>query len=153
MLPDEFPSFQVSVHSTYEKDIERSGGFSRQLAREKAERDVAAALPEGLETAGQWIFVLEETATGESIGYVWFAERDSNARNTKMLWILGLEVDERYRGRGIGREAMAFVEAEARARGLGRVELNVFGGNEAARGLYRALGYEEVAVWMGKDVA
>jgi predicted GNAT family acetyltransferase len=33
------------------------------------------------------------------------------------------------------------------------VELNVFGANDVARRLYRSLGYEEISVWMGKDVA
>jgi ribosomal protein S18 acetylase RimI-like enzyme len=32
------------------------------------------------------------------------------------------------------------------------VALNVFGGNEAARGLYRSLGYTEDAVSMSKPV-
>jgi hypothetical protein len=34
----------------------------------------------------------------------------------------------------------------------GRIELNVMGGNEVARGLYRGLGYDEVAVYMGKTL-
>jgi ribosomal protein S18 acetylase RimI-like enzyme len=55
-------------------------------------------------------------------------------------------------GRGLGRRAMEFAEEEARRRRLARVVLNVFGGNEAARGLYRSLGYREVAVWMAKDL-
>jgi ribosomal protein S18 acetylase RimI-like enzyme len=33
-----------------------------------------------------------------------------------------------------------------------QVELNVMGGNDVARGLYRALGYDEVAVYMGKTL-
>ena len=69
-----------------------------------------------------------------------------------MIWIYDVEIDEQFRGRGLGREAMGLAEQEARARGLARVELNVFGGNEVARNLYRSLGYEESAVWMGKDV-
>ena len=44
-------------------------------------------------------------------------------------------------------------EAEVRARGLPRIELNVFGGNAVARGLYRSLGYDEVAVVMEKELA
>jgi RimJ/RimL family protein N-acetyltransferase len=37
--------------------------------------------------------------------------------------------------------------------GLDRIELNVFGHNERARGLYRSLGYDELAVLMGKTLA
>ena len=53
---------------------------------------------------------------------------------------------EAMRGRGLGRRAMELAEEEANRRGLARIELNVFGGNEVARGLYRSLGYAEVAV-------
>jgi ribosomal protein S18 acetylase RimI-like enzyme len=32
------------------------------------------------------------------------------------------------------------------------VELNVFGGNDVARNLYRSLGYVETSIQMGKDL-
>jgi ribosomal protein S18 acetylase RimI-like enzyme len=47
---------------------------------------------------------------------------------------------------------MELLEEEVRARGLRRIELNVFGGNEVARGLYRSLGYAERAVAMDKEL-
>jgi ribosomal protein S18 acetylase RimI-like enzyme len=47
---------------------------------------------------------------------------------------------------------MEFAEGFAREQGLDRIELNVMGGNEVARGLYRSLAYDEVAVYMGKTV-
>jgi ribosomal protein S18 acetylase RimI-like enzyme len=47
---------------------------------------------------------------------------------------------------------MLLAEGEARRRGLSRVALNVFGGNEVARNLYRSLGYEETAVTMRKTL-
>ena len=45
---------------------------------------------------------------------------------------------------------MALLEEEARRLGVPRIELNVFGGNEVARSLYRSLGYGEEAVVMSK---
>ena len=56
-----------------------------------------------------------------------------------------------HRGKGYGRGAMVLAEEEAQARGHRRIELNVFGGNDVARSLYRSLGFEEVAVSMGKS--
>ena len=47
---------------------------------------------------------------------------------------------------------MLALEDEVRAHGLDRIELNVFGGNAVARGLYRSLGYAESAVYMVKDL-
>jgi ribosomal protein S18 acetylase RimI-like enzyme len=47
---------------------------------------------------------------------------------------------------------MQFAEEEAKRRGLSKIELNVFGGNDVARGLYRSLGYHETAVYMVKQL-
>jgi ribosomal protein S18 acetylase RimI-like enzyme len=47
---------------------------------------------------------------------------------------------------------MELFEAEARREGFTRIELNVWGGNERARSLYRTLGYAELAVQMGKPL-
>ena len=70
----------------------------------------------------------------------------------RFVFVYDVEIDERHRGRGLGRAAMLKAEEQAHARGIGRMELNVFGGNDVARGLYRSLGYVERAVSMGKDV-
>ena len=45
---------------------------------------------------------------------------------------------------------MQLLEGEVRAQGLDRIMLNVFGGNEQARALYRSLGYDVAAVHMSK---
>jgi hypothetical protein len=45
---------------------------------------------------------------------------------------------------------MLLLEEQVRALGLDQIALNVFGGNEVARSLYRSLDYAETAVWMRK---
>jgi ribosomal protein S18 acetylase RimI-like enzyme len=47
---------------------------------------------------------------------------------------------------------MLLAETEGRRRGFDRIGLNVFGGNEVARSLYRSLGYTESAVIMRKHL-
>ena len=81
---------------------------------------------------------------------MWFGLRDDDMG--RLVWVFSVEIDPAFRGRGLGRAAMEFVEAEARRRGYGRVSLNVMEGNTVARGLYRSLGYDEVALVLGKDV-
>ena len=59
-------------------------------------------------------------------------------------WI-GINIGEkRARHRGIGSDAMLFVENHIEARGLKRIELGVFEFNENARRLYLKLGYREI---------
>ena len=55
---------------------------------------------------------------------------------------VGLMVARAYRRQGIGRALMEAAEAWARDVGVRKLELHVFPYNEAALGLYEALGYE-----------
>ena len=148
MQPDEYPAFVAASKAGYTHDMVVHGGMGRAAAERKSEEDHAALLPDGLATPAHGIFVVE--ADGESVGHLWVAERGSPERPT--LFIYGIEIGEAYRGHGFGRRAMLLAEDEARARGIGRVELNVFGGNDVARGLYRSLDYAETSVQMGKDL-
>lgn len=70
---------------------------------------------------------------------------------------LGIVLGEpRARGRGLGREAMTYIEALAKEKGAERAEIGVFEYNLRAQGLYKALGYREIATvpdytwWKGK---
>lgn len=145
---DEYDAWQRAVTDAYALEIETLGDTPREAARAKAEKDMATILPQGLATAGHWISALERD--GESVGRLWLAERTMDGR--QVIYVYDVEVDERHRGEGLGRAAMLLAEGEARARGVSRIELNVFGGNTVARGLYRSLGYVERAISMGKDL-
>ena len=148
---DELPAYRDAVERGYIDDISERGGWPRPLAEAKAAREFEQLWPGGRPAEGQAIYAVEDAETDEGVGFLWIAQRDSQGR--QVLWIHDIEVDERFRGRGYGRAAMGLAEEQARQRGLARVELNVFGRNEVARSLYRSLGYEENAVWMGKDLA
>jgi len=132
------------LERSYAEDMERHGGFAPDVARRKATADVAQLLEDGTAAA----YAVE--AHGDRVGHLWVGERE-NPRG-RVLWIYDVFVKEAFRGRGFGRDAMVLAEGEARRRGLDRVSLNVFGGNEVARRLYRSLGYNEIAVVMTKDV-
>ena len=145
---DELPGYRATAERGYAEGIERQGGMPAELAREKARRDFESLWPDGRPGPGNWLYAVED---GDArVGVLWLAERDNQGR--KVIWVYDVEIEEQHRGRGLGRAAMQLAEDEAKTRGLGRVELNVFGGNEVARNLYRSLGYQESAVWMGKDL-
>jgi ribosomal protein S18 acetylase RimI-like enzyme len=147
LRPDEYPSFVERARATYVGDM-IAAGVDADVANAKAEQDFPRLLTNGLDTPGHFIYAIVDG--GEPAGILWLAERsDDLGRN---LFVYGVEVDPGHRGRGLGRAAMEFAEAEARRRGLPKVALNVFGGNDAARRLYLSLGYTETAVHMEKPV-
>ena len=75
---------------------------------------------------------------------------------TGTAWI-GIIIGEKCaRKKGIGTDAMKFIEEEIRLLGLKRIELGVFEFNENAQRMYRKLGYREIgrignfAYWNGR---
>ncbi|MBT3189064.1 MAG: GNAT family N-acetyltransferase [Anaerolineae bacterium] len=71
-------------------------------------------------------------------------------------WI-GINIGEASaRGKGIGTQAMEYLEDQIKARGLSRIELGVFEFNTNAIKLYKKMGYQEIGriekftYWQGK---
>jgi ribosomal protein S18 acetylase RimI-like enzyme len=148
---DELADFFARGRVSYARDMVDQAGIPEEAARAKAEHDWATLLPDGLQSPGHHLFVLEDSATAERVGDLWFAERDSDFGD-KAAFIYSIEIFEDFRGRGFGRQAMLALEEEVRSRGLSRIALNVFGGNDVARSLYRSVGYAETAVFMSKEL-
>lgn len=139
-------AFVPAQAEEYAAGIERHGGWSREDARAKAEREMAQLFPRGRARPGHHLFHLVDAERGERVGALWYREDERG------LWLNQVTIAPDRRREGLGREAMALLEDEARRLGATRIELNVFGGNEPARAFYRSLGYREDAVVMSKGV-
>jgi ribosomal protein S18 acetylase RimI-like enzyme len=148
MRADEFPEWKAGSVASYSADMQENGGMPRDAADAKAISDFDRLLVQDVETPEHFLHVIEED--GSVVGYLWLALRDSPSE--RVLFVYEVRIAEEARGRGLGRAAMEFAARFAAEQGLGRIELNVMGGNDVARGLYRALGYDEVAVYMGKNL-
>jgi ribosomal protein S18 acetylase RimI-like enzyme len=144
---DEYDVFIARGTAFYVDDMVRAG-IDRSVAQAKADKDWPQLLPDGLATPNHYIYAVEDD--GRFAGYLWLCDRDGELGHS--LFIYAVEIDEEFRGRGLGRAAMVFAESEARRLGIAKVALNVFGGNEVARGLYLSLGYAETAVHMEKSI-
>ena len=101
-------------------------------------------LADGAATKDTWIWAVE--ADGRRVGSVFVGIRDGG------LWLYDITIDEAERGKGYGRGAMTALEDEVRRLGHDTIGLNVWGGNEVARGLYRSLGWAEESVHMRKSL-
>jgi ribosomal protein S18 acetylase RimI-like enzyme len=78
---------------------------------------------------------------GEVAGYVILTWGFSFEYRGREAFIDELYVEEKFRGRGIGRRAMEFVEERALETGANVVHLEVDRGNTPALELYRRTGY------------
>lgn len=92
----------------------------------------------------------------DSLGCIWLIQ-DGDAAVGYIVLTLGYSLElfgrdafidefylrETYRGRGWGRQAMAFVEDAARSLGVNSIHLEVTRSNTTAHRIYRKLGFED----------
>lgn len=64
--------------------------------------------------------------------------------------IMGLVIDERWRGRGLGRELMAYTERWCKDQGAERIVLTSANRRADAHKFYDALGYERTGIRFAK---
>ena len=65
-------------------------------------------------------------------------------KETGTAWIGIIIGEESARGKGIGQQALQYLEEEIRKQGLKRIELGVFEFNTSAIKLYQKAGYQEI---------
>jgi diamine N-acetyltransferase len=86
-----------------------------------------------------WLIVCDE----KYVGYVVLTVSFSFEYRGYDAFIDELYIAKEYRGQGIGRLAMEFVERAAAELGVNAIHLEVSHGNDPAIGLYRRVGYAD----------
>jgi len=107
----------------------------REDAAETALRGLLAAPDRGL------VWVIEQA--GEAAGYLVLTWGYSLEFHGRDAFIDELYLAPRYRGAGLGRQAVEWAEDACRAHGAGAVHLEVEMDNERAHALYRRSGFAE----------
>jgi len=118
--------------------------------------DVAARFGSELEAADDADLHLVAEVDGLVVGQLDAFTRPQppagSMRVPRQSALIGIAVDEGWRGRGVGSALMQAAETWARERGLDSLELDVAGPNNDARRLYDRLGYGLVAHTMVKPL-
>jgi ribosomal protein S18 acetylase RimI-like enzyme len=122
------------------------GGENPDAARQATEAMSETLFPGGVPAAGQFVFVVTEDT--KTVGSVWIGLGLDGPPD--VWWVWAIEIDAEARGHGLGRQALRLAEQFARESGVTRLDLNVFGNNTVARGLYESLGYRISTVHMSK---
>ena len=111
------------------------------LFRESGKKYDEKALQEMLQCPENPIFVYEED--GAVLGYIMCQEHaisGSALKSVKTLYIDDLCVEEKARGKGVGKKLFQFVKEYAQENGFYNITLHVWEGNPGAKQFYESLG-------------
>lgn len=147
---DELVEFIAQQKVSYLRDLIEQGGLSEAAAQANSDATWSGLVPDGIHPIDGNEIMIARDVDGQRIGVLWMSVRSRGAE--EYAWIYDIEVDPQVRNRGYGRALMLAAEDWTRQKGLTSLQLNVFGGNTAARALYRSLGFVENAVQMSKQV-
>jgi GNAT superfamily N-acetyltransferase len=151
---------QPQVRAATPDDVERIADIYVAMARQHAALDPAEyRVPEHaavmtrfrteLQAADEVdlhiVAEVDGTVVGSLDAFMRPLPSDGSMRIPRRGALIGIAVDEDWRGRGIGTTLMGAAEAWARERGYDTLELDVADPNGDARRLYERLGYGLVA--------
>jgi len=149
MTDEELAGWLVEIRRNYAQD-RMAAGEPEATAQRLVDQQLADYFPGGRVGEGHEILVAE--LDGERVGTVWPGPYPRRPPSPTTAWLYDIELDERFRGQGLGRELLDALERRLAGRGVTELSLNVFGGNDRARRLYVGAGYREVAVTMTKSL-
>ncbi|WP_308014439.1 MULTISPECIES: GNAT family N-acetyltransferase [unclassified Rhodococcus (in: high G+C Gram-positive bacteria)] len=145
MPDDRLPEWVERSRGDYRADRVRAGDTLEQ-ATDNAEQSFSAYFPDGRPAPHHQVYdVLDDETV---VGSLWIGPQ--SIATTTDWWVWDIAIDERFRGRGLGRAAMLLAEDAVRENGGTVLGLNVFGFNTAARRLYESLGYDTASLRMQK---
>ena len=140
----ELASFLEGTRGHFIEELIASGS-SRIDASTQGDATFERLCPQGSPAPGQLLGRVMES--GRPIGVLWLGPAGTDPQR---WWVFDVSIDEQWRGKGYGRQAMLLAERLARDKGATAIGLNVFARNDVARSLYVSLGYVEGSVQMHK---
>lgn len=148
MTPPEYDTFLARLIPEYAENNVRAGYWDESEALEKARKATESLLPQGLQTPNHYLYALYDE--DHTVGVIWLkANLDGPVKNG---FIFDVYIEEKFRGKGYGKEMMLLVEEKARELGLKSIGLHVFAYNKVARSLYESIGYEVSSLNMIKTL-
>ncbi len=144
----EFNDFIETMLPAYIEERSAADHVSKTVAEQFARQQHAKLLLHGYHTPGHYFFRIIDEVTNLAVGTVWFRLEVSSGE----AYIYNITVVPEHRRRGYASAALNAVARLARSKGCARLALNVFARNEAARLLYRKLGFCVVSLHMNKPL-
>ena len=150
MRDTEYPAYLDYFIPDYAAEISANYALSPAAALAQAQREIAADLPDGVNTRGQVLCCLFDDSDGaeKRVGYLWY-KPDEEMRSA---FICDFYIYPAFQGQGLGKHAIAAFEHALKRQGISQIKLRVAGDNQRARRLYEATGFRITGVNMSKNI-
>lgn len=146
MHPAEFAGYLGYFVPDYAAELVQSHGLAPDAATSRSRQEIAADLPDGVATSGNDLLCI--TGGTETLGYLWLRPDPDDGS----AFIMDFHILPAQQGKGLGRAAIAALEAHLAAQGITRLRLRVAPGNARALHLYEASGFRITGYNMEKAV-
>jgi GNAT superfamily N-acetyltransferase len=141
----------ITIRPASRDDVPLVLEFIRELARyERLEHEVTASeaqLRDALFGERRYAEVVFACSGGEPVGFALFFHNFSTFKGRPGIYLEDLFVRPEVRGRGVGRQLLAYLARTAVERGCARLEWAVLDWNEPSIGFYRGLGAVPMDEW------
>ena len=121
------------------------------LNREKWNKHMVEVFENISKRKNSEIFIAEDEQHG-FIGYLFVGESGDMMTGLSFGFIYDIFVEEKSRGRGIGKLLLEKAEDYCRSKGYSRIALMVSTANDSAIGLYTGTGFKPEQMYMAKEL-
>ena len=150
MTATDFQAYLEEDTERYAQERVRAGDWHPSEALQKSREEHQQLLPDGLATRNHYLFSIEDEALGSNVGVIWFAIFDRQLQ--PVAFVYDFSIDEEFRRRGYGKQALLTLEAKVKELGIDRIALHVFAHNHVARVLYENAGFEITGIYLAKKL-
>lgn len=142
---EDFERFLEREIRGYAEDHVRNGNWPAEGALERSKQEFEHYLPDGIQSRDQYLYSIID-AGGNKIGVLWVQVKERKA------FIFDFVIDEAFRGKGYGKQALAAMDEKLKSMDVESVGLHVFGDNIAAQELYKKAGFQITGIHMKKTL-
>jgi ribosomal protein S18 acetylase RimI-like enzyme len=142
---EDFDRFLERSIVEYAEDHVRNGNWPAEGALERSRKEFEHYLPDGIHSQDQYVWSIVDDENNK-IGVLWVQVKEQKA------FIFDFVIDEAFRGKGYGKQALTAMDEKLKALDAESVALHVFGDNVAAQELYKKMGFEITGIHMRKKL-
>ena len=142
---EDFARFLERGIREYAEDHVRNGNWPAEGAIKRSKKEFEQYLPDGIHSRDQYIYSIVDSNENK-IGILWVQVKDGKA------FIYDFAIDEAFRGKGYGKQALAALDEKLRSMNVESVGLHVFGDNITAQELYKKMGYQITGIHLKKTL-